>query len=195
MKIKTFTSGKLNNNTYMICNDDTNECIIIDAAASLEDVKPRVEGYKVLAVLLTHGHYDHFVNLETYMAFYDIKCYVSAADLEKLYNPKQNYSIVFNTFKTCREPRENFVVVEDKQKIQIGPFEINAFLTKGHTDGSLTFEIENNLFTGDTKFLWNCGRTDLITGNEEDMQKSIQFLNTNFVGCEFYPGHGKSGKI
>ena len=194
MKIKTFVSGKLDNNTYMVINDEE-ECIIVDAAADLEDIIPRVEGCKVLGVFLTHGHYDHFVNLEKILKYFDVKCYITSSELEKLYNPKYNYSPVFGLFKTCKEPRESFIILDEKEEFSLGKFNIKTFITKGHTDGSICIDIDGTLFTGDTKFCYSYGRTDLLTGNEEDMQKSLEYIESNYKGCTFYPGHGKSNKV
>ena len=107
MKIKTLVSGKLDNNTYILCNDE-NEFILIDAAAELKDIQARTEDMKCLGVFLTHGHFDHFENLEDIINFYNVKCYITEPELEKLYNPKLNYSIVFNKFFTSKLLRENF---------------------------------------------------------------------------------------
>lgn len=196
MKIKTLKSGKLNNNTYIVCNDN-DECILIDAAAEVADIKARTEddGIKVLGVILTHGHYDHFENLDKIMDYFKVKCYVTESELEKLYNPKANYSITFNVIKTTRQPRENFEILKNQDNINLGNFKIKTFVTPGHTDGSICIEIEDKLFTGDTKFLWTCGRTDLITGSEEDMQKSLEYIEKHYKGKEFFPGHGRNGII
>ncbi|MBQ3047997.1 MAG: MBL fold metallo-hydrolase, partial [Clostridia bacterium] len=62
MQIEKIISGKLDNNTYILKNDKK-QCLIIDAAANLEDIIQKVGDFAVEGVLLTHGHYDHFVNL------------------------------------------------------------------------------------------------------------------------------------
>lgn len=194
MKIKTLISGKLDNNTYILCNEQ-NEAILIDAAADLQDIVARTEDYKVLGVILTHGHYDHFVNLDKIVKHFDVKCYLTKAELEKLYNPKLNYSIVFNQIKTSKLTDENFEILDEEDEFELGSFKIKTFVTKGHTDGSICVEVEKILFTGDTKFACTYGRTDLITGSEEDMQKSLELLDKKYKGWEIYPGHGKPGKI
>ena len=97
MQIQKIISGKIDNNTYILKND-ANECLIIDASANLDEVKSIVGDSQVVGVLLTHGHYDHFVNLDKIVNEFQTKCYLSEFELEKLYSPKLNYSIVFNTF-------------------------------------------------------------------------------------------------
>ena len=195
MQLKKIISGKLDNNTYILKND-ANECLIIDAAANLEDVKNEVEDATVVGVLLTHGHYDHFVNLDNIVNEYNIKCYLSELELEKLYSPKLNYSIVFNTFYASKLEEENFEKLQDNQTFSVGSFNIKAFLTPGHTNGCMCFLINDKyLFTGDTIFENGFGRTDLLTGDAKALKKSIDFLNKNFKDFEFYSGHGEDGKI
>jgi len=196
MQIEKIISGKLDNNTYILKNDD-NECLIIDAAANLEDVKQVVADNTVVGVLLTHGHYDHFVNLDSIVNNYQTKCYISELELEKLYSPKLNYSIVFNTFYSTKlDEEESFVKLQDNDNFTLGGFDIKAMLTPGHTNGSMCFLInDNHLFTGDTLFESSHGRTDLLTSDEEQMKDSLKFLKQNFSGFKFYAGHGEDGVV
>lgn len=196
MKIEKIISGKLDNNTYVVSND-MNECIIVDASCSVEELKLFTAGKKVLAVLLTHGHYDHFINLDNILAEYtDIKSYIYKTELEKLYSPKLNYSIIYNTFFATKLDEDKFVLVEHEEELNLGNFYIKVFLTSGHTDGSVCYLINNEaLFSGDTLFLGTHGRTDLLTGSYAKMQKSLKFISKNFKGMPFYSGHGEDGIV
>lgn len=195
MTLKKIISGKLDNNTYILKNE-ANECLIIDAAASLEDVKKEVEDSKVVGVLLTHGHYDHFVNLDSIINEYNVKCYLNEFEVEKLYSPKLNYSIVFNTFYSTKLEEENFETISGNQEFNLGLFNIKAYLTPGHTNGCMCYLINDKfLFTGDTLFENSYGRTDLLTGDYAQIKKSLQFLKDEFLGFEFYSGHGETGKV
>ena len=171
------------------------EFILIDAAAELSDIQARTEDMKPLGVILTHGHFDHFENLEEIMNFYNVKCYITESEFEKLLNPKLNYSIIFNKFITCKQPKENFVILGEKEEFELGSFKIKTFITKGHTNGSICIDVNETLFTGDTKFARTYGRTDLLTGSEEEMQESLKYLDDNYKGRLFYPGHGRVGEI
>ena len=194
MNIQTITSGSLRNDTYILSNE-YNEGILIDASADIESIIDKTQNLKVLGIILTHGHYDHIENLDKIISNYKIKGYIHKNELEKLYSPELNYCNVFNAFMICSTPKEQFVLLEDKQEFNIGHFKIKSFLTKGHTNGSICLEIEGKLFTGDTLLHYSCGRTDLLTGSEEDMQKSLKFLHDNYSGWEYYSGHGKKGIV
>lgn len=196
MKIQKIISGKLDNNTYIVSNSN-DECFIVDASCTVEELKRYTDNKKVLAVLLTHGHYDHFVNLDNILTEYpDIKCYIFNTELEKLYSPKLNYSIVFNTFFSAKSQEDRFEKLQDKQEFVLGDFNIKVFLTPGHTDGSVCYLINNQvLFTGDTLFSNAHGRTDLLTGDYAQMKQSLAFIKNNFKGMSFYAGHGEDDTV
>lgn len=194
IKIDKIVSGNLNNNTYILSKNK--ECIIIDCSCSLEQIKIKTKNLKVLGVLLTHGHYDHFVSLESVINYFNVNCYVSSLDLEKLFSPKMNYSIVLNKFYSVKLPQNKFTLLPHKKgKFKLGCFDISYYLTPGHTNGSLCFLIDNFLFTGDTLFSGSYGRCDLITGNKTDMINSLKFLRNKFLGFTIYPGHDSEGTV
>ena len=196
MQIEKITSGKLNNNTFILSNDK-DECILIDCSCDIDEIIKRTKDLKVLGVFLTHGHYDHFMSLEKVVNKFEVKCYISSLDYEKLFNPKMNYSIVFNKIHSVKLNENKFVLLEsNKGEINVENFKIKYFSTPGHTNGSLCYGVNDEfLFTGDTLFARTCGRTDLISGNEEEMTKSLHFLSEKFLGKKFYPGHGANGVV
>ena len=77
----------------------------------------------------------------------------------------------------------------DGDKLNICGIEIQVVLTPGHTDGSATFIVGNAMFTGDTLFLESVGRTDFISGNREDLVKSVKKLFAIKGDFNVYPGH------
>ena len=197
MQIDKIISGRIDNNTYILTNKNS-ECLIVDCSCSLEEILKRVKENKVVGVLLTHGHYDHFSELDNVIRHFNVKCYVSLLDAEKLFNPKMNYSIIFNKIYTSKlSLEEDFVLLNSNiSGFKVGGFNVSYVLTPGHTNGGVCYLVDGNyLFTGDTLFADSCGRTDLLTGSEEDMQKSLNYLKDNFAGLKFYPGHGDNGTV
>ena len=195
MLVEKIVSGRLRNNTYIVSNDN-NECILVDASCDLSEIENRVKSKKILGVFLTHGHYDHFVNIEGILKKYDTKCFLYKTEIEKLKNPKANYSIVFNKIVALRVDPARFVLLEDRESIKLSDFDIKIFLTRGHTDGSICIDFNGEaLFTGDTLFKNSYGRTDLISGSEEDMKQSLMMLKENFFGRKIYPGHGDTSIV
>ncbi len=80
----------------------------------------------------------------------------------------------------------------EEKKYIIDEFKFNVIKTKGHTDDSISFYFknENIMFVGDFVFEGTIGRTDLESGNMEEMKKSIEKLKTYPKNTKLYPGHG-----
>ena len=77
----------------------------------------------------------------------------------------------------------------DGQEIDIIGIKIKVISTPGHTDGSLTFLVDDMLFTGDTLFLGSVGRTDFVTGDKNAMISSVKKLFALNGDYKVFPGH------
>jgi glyoxylase-like metal-dependent hydrolase (beta-lactamase superfamily II) len=73
--------------------------------------------------------------------------------------------------------------------MKLGSIEIKILHTPGHTQDSICILAENNLFTGDTLFVEECGRTDLFGGSPEQMYESLNRLKKLSGNIKIYPGH------
>ena len=77
-------------------------------------------------------------------------------------------------------------------KLQLGPFEVIVHHTPGHSAGSVCFEIEGHLFSGDTVFKQNVGNTDNYNSNPEDLINSLKYILTLSKDLIIDPGHKES---
>ena len=173
VKIDTRVHGLIGTNCYVLSIDG--ECIIIDMA---DGSGGKIADYLVkqnltpLAVLITHGHFDHCSGLRAFLKKFPVKVYMHEADIKK--------------------KSDNTIFVNDNDVLKIGRFEIKAIHTPGHTKGGLCYVVEKNIFSGDTLFHEDAGRTDLAGGSELELRQSIKklyALDGNFV---VYPGHMES---
>lgn len=137
-------------------------CIIIDPGDESDKIKKEIGNYKVSAILITHNHFDHIGCLEELKSFYNCKVYDYSNLEEKEYN--------------------------------IDNFLFKVIYTKGHSNDSVTFYFkkENIMFVGDFIFKNSIGRTDLETGNYNEMVKSINIIKKYDKDIIIYPGHGDS---
>lgn len=191
MEIETIISGRLDNNTYIVKSG--NKAIIIDAAASVDEIKKVLGNNEVVGVFLTHGHFDHISNLDNIIKAFNTKCFLNYNAIDKLYNPHTNCSEMFNFEHKSTLSSDSFVVVHDAEVFNILPKVIFvALYTPGHTDCGMTYVIDNCMFTGDLIFKRDIGRSDLPTSSRLDLQQSLAKIYKRKKNYLIYPGHGLS---
>ena len=147
----------------------------------------------MVAVFITHGHYDHVANLDRIIKRFKIKAYLTVEAFKKLNNDDNCSSYFELEYKTSlKEP--DFVFVEDGTSLNfIEDYPIQIYRTKGHTDCGVCIKFgEDILFSGDTIFYRTFGRTDLPTGDSETMVKTLEYIREKFKGYTVYAGHGRS---
>lgn len=163
--IKIYSIRNLNKDyisySYIIVNKTNKKGIIIDPAYSINKINEIIKNnnIKILAVLLTHHHHDHS-NLANHIA-------------------KKYSSIVYmshNEISYYKCSCTNLTPIKDESRFSIGEINITPIFTPGHTKGSVSYLIGNNLFTGDTLFIEGCGICSTKGGNPELMFKSLKRL-------------------
>ena len=94
LSIQTYVVGPVQTNCYFAINDDTKEVLIIDPGASAKQLAEKVkeQGLKPVAILLTHGHFDHATGAGELAQLLHIKIYAQEKEKETLENPQLNLS-------------------------------------------------------------------------------------------------------
>lgn len=186
MKIYHLSTGPLRVNSYFLVNENTNEAIVIDSGENYKKIKQTESDLKVkiVAVLLTHAHFDHAGNAKK-LQDDGATVYISKIDAPKLLN-EQNLASDFGRSFDYLTADFTF---SDGDILNICGIEIKVIMTPGHTDGSATFSVGNALFTGDTLFLESVGRTDFITGDKQVLVESVKKLFALDGDYSVYPGH------
>lgn len=169
------------------------KALIVDPSVSynemIEDKNITLE-----AVFLTHGHYDHFCNLETYFNK-GITFYMHKHAYEKILNDDASYAKHFGVNTNYDLSLEKIVFVHDNEKIKFADYEIKIYETPGHTSCSICLAIEKYMFTGDTLFHRCIGRTDLLSGSELKMRQSLERIKALKENFYLYPGHGEDSTL
>ena len=187
-EIKTIKSKFMRNlfdqNTYVLINK--NEAVIVDASAELEDVKEVLGKRKVLAILITHAHFDHTWHLEKYVNECDCDVYVCEGEEKRFIDERLNASFIVRQ-KIYQNVDKKFVKYY-AEKLKIGSFDFDVIFTPGHTSDGVCILWNKNLFTGDTVFSDGIGRTDLEDSSAFEMKNSItKILDIDFEMA--FPGH------
>ena len=186
MKIDCLPKGQFEENVYIL--HDSNNVLIIDPGANAKEIVKYIDdNEKVVAILLTHGHSDHTLAVDDLCDLYNCEVYISLKDYV-LVDPRKQINAGY-ALPIYHEIKDINMVSD------INEFSLTIYETPGHTSGSVCIKCKNNLFTGDTLFSSSIGRTDLYSGNEEDMIESSKFLKGLPKDLKVYPGHGPSTSI
>ncbi len=188
-KLKCFSLGGFETNSYVVYDSGTLQAVIIDAPAGIETVVEFVksESLKVAGVLLTHGHIDHIQGLKEL----DFPFYIHPEDAIFLSRPQLNLSsLTGDNFSLSRHP-----FLFTGRDCSVGGFKFKIVHLPGHTPGSVGIIIKDWLFSGDTLFCGSIGRTDLPGSSEEDMEESLRKIVSFDDKMLVFPGHGPSTNI
>ena len=196
MQIINLFPGSYGSNCYLV--EDNGHALIIDPSASAASILRRLkeDGCTPDAILLTHGHFDHIMSIDTLrQAEPGLKVYIHTDDAPMPGDGKKNaFGLFFGQDRTWQDAD---VLMEDGQTISVGNATFRVIHTPGHSPGSVCFlcEEEGVMITGDTLFADNIGRCDLWEGSHAVMRKTLQGLRSYDGSLTIYPGHGGTNTL
>lgn len=191
LSIKTLPVGDLTANCYLVSNG--NKCIIIDPGDDADFITETIANEKLtpIAIVLTHGHFDHVLGCLELKLNFDVPILLHKNDL-KLYssaNQSAKHWLKKNTLRV--PPIDQFI--KEGDKIKVGGEVLTVIETPGHTPGSIClYDGTKNLFSGDTIFKDGVGRTDFSYSSPLQLTKSLDKLSKLPKETIVYPGHGES---
>lgn len=195
-ELQTLVLGSVSTNCYLLKNKETAELLIVDPADHPEVISSKIKELqaKPVAILLTHGHYDHILAAEEIRKAYGIPVYACEKEAETLLDSSANLSGYGNRPCSLRAD----ILLADLQVFEVAGFSVQMLHTPGHTEGSCCYYLKDEgiLFSGDTLFYGSVGRTDFPGGSTAKIVQSLHKLVDNLPEeTEVYPGHDMSTTI
>ncbi len=201
IQIQKFTFNLFAENTFVLWDDESKECAIVDPGCSERDEEKELESFiihnnlKVKYLINTHCHIDHILGCEFVKQKFNPVYYAPELDIPLLQNANMQADMVGISFSISLRPDE---FLSEAKSLLIGTSELLFLFTPGHTPGEFCIYIPDikTCITGDVLFFDSIGRTDLWGGNYETLIKSInEKLLTLPDETMIYPGHGESSFI
>ncbi len=174
-EIHALELGPMENFVYLIEDKSSGRAAVVDPAWDVPAVLKLAEqrGVRITDILLTHSHNDHINGIADVLHTFDAQLHLLNAEAkfwsESLSTPSLHYG---------------------GDEIKLGDTPIQVMHTPGHTPGSACYKIDNQLITGDTLFVFGCGRCDLAGGDPEEMYSTLKDMRQTLPeDTIILPGH------
>ncbi|MBW2431390.1 MAG: MBL fold metallo-hydrolase [Deltaproteobacteria bacterium] len=171
MIIKQLEVGYMDNFCYIVGCEATRKALVIDPGSDVERILSvaEKENLEIVNIVNTHTHGDHTAG---------------NAKLKTLTGAK----IILHALDADGYPEAD-ILITDEETFQLGEITFDVIHTPGHTPGGICLYAQGNLFTGDTLFVGDSGRTDLRGGDRPTLGKSIRRLMKLPDDAIIWPGH------
>ena len=191
MRVRGFTVGPFQENTFLISQDGSGRAVLIDPGDEPDLLLGGIEqeGVTLDAILITHTDVDHVGAVAPVARATGAPVYCPKLEVERLAD------IMAHVPMPGIGPYEGYEAdetVEGGERLQLAGFDIEVVFTPGHTEGHVTygFPAEKVIASGDVLFQSSVGRTDRPNGDHETLLRSIATLLERYPDeTTVLPGH------
>jgi hydroxyacylglutathione hydrolase len=188
LEVLQLSLGPIGTNCYLVKSQGSAEAVVVDPSADASAIRLELAsmGASCLAILITHGHWDHLGAVADLAETSGAPVHMAEEErtlLEQIndYTPP---GVVFR-------PYTPDVLLAGDETLELGGLSVEVTRVPGHSPGHLAFQTAGCLFSGDVLFAGSVGRTDLPGSDWETLLTSIRSLVERYAAeTVVYPGHG-----
>lgn len=196
MIVRSFVGDPIGTQAYLVGDEAAGEALVVDAPGGIADEVVREAkrlGLRIVALVSTHGHWDHIIDNAALHHLTGAPIAVHAQDAQMLERP----STAPFTIPISIPPSQPGLLLAEGDEVKVGDLRFLVLHTPGHTPGSICLyePTQKALFSGDTLFAGGYGRTDLPGGDDDALMRSLARLVALPPDVRVYPGHGPETTI
>jgi len=177
-KIHAMELGPMENFVYLVEDTATGRTAVVDPAWDVDTIIKTASNLnlKITDILLSHSHNDHINGIEAV-----------------LNNANAEVHILKPEYEFWQHELDRPTLHHGGDEILLGDSTIKVLHTPGHTPGSACYQLGNEIITGDTLFVFGCGRCDMSGGSPEQMYQTLKNMKERLPGdMLIHPGHNYS---
>ncbi len=193
VQIEAIEVGPLQANCYIVYAPGSRRALLVDPGDEASRILARLDslGLELDAILLTHGHLDHWSAAPTILLTLPVPVYMHDGDRFLIGHDVNRDLAAMLGWQDTRLRTEPL----GAGPVSLAGLDLNILHSPGHSPGSVVVCLQDCLLTGDTLFAGGIGRSDLPGGNGKVLFESLQRLKTFPPATRIYPGHGEASEL